>query len=169
MSVTDICERCKRRTLPSRPTRSSCTFKFYTKTDSAQLALRFKSRLARMALTLTFMPSSFDPFMPKTRFQFPDGSIFSVGTVSCDDQIHQAGYLSYTPAGSTAPSMELELPPKSIEVIIRHLQERANEARFVNGERMLEYPEPLPAKRSRSNPKPRRRKGTKKATDSSKA
>jgi hypothetical protein len=114
------------------------------------------------------MPSSFDPFMPKTRFQFPDGGIFSVGTVSCDDQIHQAVYLSYTPAGSAAPSMELELPPKTVETIIRHLQERANEARFVNGERMLEYPEPSPAERSRPNPKPLRRKGTKKATDSSK-
>lgn len=114
------------------------------------------------------MPSSFDPFMPKTRFQFPDGGIFSVGTVSCDDQIHQAIYLSYTPAGSAVPSMELELPPKTVETIIRHLQERANEARFVNGEKMLEYPEPSSAKRSRPNPKPRRRKGTKKVTDSSK-
>lgn len=114
-----------------------------------------------MAWTLTFMPSSFDPFMPKSRFQF-----FSVGTVSCDDQIHQGVYLSYTPAGSAAPSMELELPPKTVETIIHHLQERANEARFVNGETMPEYPEPLPAERSRSNPKPRRRKGTKKASDS---
>lgn len=70
-----------------------------------------------MALTLTLMPSSFDPFMPKTRFQFPDAGIFSVGTVSCDDQIHQAVYLSYTPAGSAAPSMELELPPKTVETI----------------------------------------------------
>ena len=106
--------------------------------------------------------------MPKTRFQFPDGGIFSVGTVSCDDQIHQAVYLSYTPAGSAVPSMELELPPKTVETIIGHLQERANEARFVNGEKMLEYPEPSPAERSLPNPKPRRRKGTKKITDSSK-
>jgi hypothetical protein len=41
--------------------------------------------------------------------------------------------------------MELELPPKSVEVIIRELQEHANQARFINGERMLEYPEPYPA------------------------
>jgi len=38
--------------------------------------------------------------------------------------------------------MELALPPKSVEVIIQQLQEHANQARFVNGERMLEYPKP---------------------------
>ena len=88
------------------------------------------------------MPSSFDRLMPKTRLQFPDASVLSIGTVSCDDQIHQAVYLSYTPADSAAPCMELEIPPKTVEVIIHLLQERANEARFVNGERMLEYREP---------------------------
>ncbi|MCX6924058.1 MAG: hypothetical protein NT154_12740 [Verrucomicrobia bacterium] len=82
--------------------------------------------------------------MPKTRMQFPDGAVLTVGTVSCDDQIHQAVYLSYTPAGSDKPSMELELPPKSVELILQQLQEHANQARFVNGERMLNYPEPYP-------------------------
>jgi hypothetical protein len=115
------------------------------------------------------MPSSFDPFMPKTRFQFPDGGILAVGTVSCDDQIHQAVYISYTPSGLEAPSMELELPPKTVEVIIGHLQERANEARFVNGERMLEYPEPLPVKPRQRKPKPVRRKQGKKKTDAPEA
>ena len=112
------------------------------------------------------MPSSFDPFLPKTRFQFPDGDILSIGTISCDDQIHQAVYLGYTPAGSAAPSMELALPPKTVEVIIQNLQERANEARFVNGEKMLEYPEPSPEKRSHPNPRRPHRKGSKKATES---
>ena len=74
--------------------------------------------------------------------QFPDGALLSVGTVAGDDQVLQAVYLSYTPAGSTTPTMELELPPKTVEVIIRQLQEHANQARFVNGARMLEYPEP---------------------------
>jgi len=91
------------------------------------------------------MPSSLDKFMPRTALQFPDGALLSVGTVSCADQIHQAVYLSYTPAGSTTPTMELELPPKTVEVIIRQLQEHANQARFVNGARMLEYPEPYVA------------------------
>ncbi len=109
------------------------------------------------------MPSSFDAYMPKTRFQFPDAGILSVGTVSCDDQIHQAVYLSYTPAGSDTPSMELELPPKTVEVIIRHLQERANEARFINGEKMLDYPEPVPVKPPGASPWPPRRKENRKA------
>jgi hypothetical protein len=103
--------------------------------------------------------------MPKTQFQFPDDGILSVGTVSCEDQIHQAVYLSYTPAGSETPSMELELPPKTVEVIIRHLQERANEARFVNGEKMLDYPKPVPAKPPSAKPSRPRRKTSKKATD----
>jgi hypothetical protein len=107
--------------------------------------------------------------MPKTRLQFPDASILSIGTVSCEDQIHQAVYLSYTPADSPAPCMELELPPKTVEVIIRLLQERANEARFVNGELMLDYPEPSPAAPSRPHRKPSRRKGKVKATVSPKA
>lgn len=88
------------------------------------------------------MPSALDQFMPRTRMEFPDGAVLSVGTVSCDDQIHQAVYLSFTPPGSNTPMMELELPPKTVDLIIRQLQEHANQARFVNGARMLEYPEP---------------------------
>jgi hypothetical protein len=105
------------------------------------------------------MSSLHDQFMPRTRFQFPEGDLLCAGTVACDDQIHQAVYLSYTPAGSATPTMELELPPKTVEVIIQCLQERANEARFVNGEKMLEYPEPYPIKplRPKAN-SPRRRK-----------
>ncbi len=78
--------------------------------------------------------------------RFPDGAVLCVGTMSCDDQIHQAVNLNYTPAGAAAPTMELELPPKTVDVIIRQLQDYANQARFVNGERMLEYPEPYPEK-----------------------
>jgi len=40
------------------------------------------------------MPSAFDHFMPKTRLQLPDGAVLSIGTLSCDDQIHQAVYLA---------------------------------------------------------------------------
>ncbi len=91
------------------------------------------------------MSSAFDRFMPRPRFQLPDGAVLSVGTLSCEDQIHQAVYLAYTPAGSSTPTLELELPPKSVELIIRELQEHANQARFINGERMLEYPNGGPA------------------------
>lgn len=83
--------------------------------------------------------------------RFPDGAALCVGTVSCDDQIHQAVYLSYTAAGADAPTMELELPPKTVDVIIRQLQDYANQARFVNGERMLEYSEPGPEKPRRAS------------------
>jgi hypothetical protein len=111
------------------------------------------------------MPSSLDAYMPKMQLEFPDGSILSLGTVSCDDQIHQAVYLGYTPAGSATPTMELELPPKTVEVIIRLLQERANEARFVNGEKMLEYAEPAPSKPREAKSRAPRRKADKKAND----
>lgn len=107
--------------------------------------------------------------MPRTRFQFPDGSILSVGTVSGDDRIHQAVYLGYTPAGSATPSMELELPPKTVEVIVCHLQERANEARFINGEKMLDYPEPVPVKPPGANRRAPRRKASRTTTDQPKA
>lgn len=103
--------------------------------------------------------------MPKTQFQLRDAGVLMVGTVSCEDQIHQAVYLSYTPQGSTTPTMELELPPKTVEVIIQHLQERANEARFINGEKMLEYPKPTPVKPPGAKPRRPRQKATKKAVE----
>jgi hypothetical protein len=106
------------------------------------------------------MPSAFDPYMPRIRLQFADAGVLAIGTVSCDDQIHQAVYLAYTPEGSSTPTMELELPPKSVEVIIQQLQDHANQARFINGERMLEYPKPRPEgrKASAGEGKARRRK-----------
>ena len=107
------------------------------------------------------MPSAFDRFMPKIQLGFPDGAVLSIGTMSCDDQIHQAVYLAYTHAGASAPSVELQLPPKSAEVIIRQLQEHANHARFINGERILEYPEPYPVAppgAARRKPKAKRHK-----------
>jgi len=110
------------------------------------------------------MSSAFDRFMPRTRFQLPDGAVLSVGTLSCEDQIHQAVYLAYTPAGSSTPTLELELPPKSVELIIRELQEHANQARFINGEGMLEYPEPYPAVSSGTSLRPRNARRTKKKT-----
>jgi len=97
--------------------------------------------------------------------QLPDGAVLSIGTLSCDDQIHQAVYLAYTPAGSSTPSMELELPPKSVEVVIQQLQDHANHARFVNGERILEYPEPYPTVLPGAAPRPRKARRHKKKPD----
>lgn len=99
--------------------------------------------------------------MPRTQLQLSDGAILSIGIVSCDDQIHQAVYLSYTPCDSMTPTMQLELPPKAVDVIIGQLQEHANHARFVNGEHLLEYPAPHPAQpssSSRKSPKVQRSK-----------
>ena len=107
------------------------------------------------------MPTSFDRFMPRTQLQFSDGGVLSIGIVSCDDQIHQAVHLSYTPSDSTTPTMQLELPPKAVEVIIGQLQDHANQARFVNGEHLLDYPAPHPAQppsASRKSPKAQRSK-----------
>jgi hypothetical protein len=100
--------------------------------------------------------------------QFPDGAILSVGTIRCDDQIHEAVYLGYTPGGSTTPTMELELPPKSVEVVIRQLQDRANQARFINGEDVFEYPEPFPVRPVRPQARPKKRGSRKKKTDQQK-
>ncbi len=65
--------------------------------------------------------------------------------------------------------MELELPAKTIEVIIQHLQERANEARFVNGEKMLEYPKPVPVKPPGVRPTRPRKKAFRQAAKKSPA
>ena len=113
------------------------------------------------------MPSNWDAYMPRTQFQIRDAGTLSVGTVSCEDQIHQAVYLSYTPEGETTPTMELELPPKTVEVIIQHLQERANEARFVNGEKMLEYAKPAPVKPPGAKPDRPRQKANQKPSGQS--
>ena len=110
------------------------------------------------------MPNPFDQFMPKTQLQFSDGAVLSIGIVSCDDQIHQAVYLGYTPPDSKTPTMQLELPPKAVDVIIGQLQDHANQARFINGEKLLEYPEPHPAQPynpSRKSPKAKRSKSKK--------
>ena len=42
--------------------------------------------------------------------------------------------------------MELELPPKTVEVIIEQLAGAGEQARFINGEKMLEYRERVPVK-----------------------
>ena len=110
------------------------------------------------------MPSAFDRFMPKIQMQFPDGGVLSIGTMTCDDQIHQAVYLAYTRAGSSAPALELQLPPKSVELIIRQLQEHANQARLINGERMLEYPKPYPAVPAGASQRKRKARRQKKKT-----
>jgi len=108
--------------------------------------------------------SSFDPYLPPTQLQLPDGAILRIGTIRCDDHIHQAVYLGYTPAGAAKPTMELELPPKSVEVVICQLQDHANQARFINGVDVLEYPKPYPARPLGPRGRPRKRDPRKNGT-----
>ena len=90
------------------------------------------------------MTSFRDPFFRPTLLQFPDGGVLSIGTIRCEDDIHEAVYLGYKSAESEKPSFEIVLPPKSVDVVISQLQDRANQARFINGMKTLVYPEPYP-------------------------
>ena len=58
--------------------------------------------------------------------------------------------------------------PKAVEVVIRQLQDRANHARFINGENMWEYPEPYQVRPER-RPARSRRRASKKKTASQQA
>ncbi len=82
--------------------------------------------------------------MSRSSFQFPDGAILSVATITCQDTIHEAVHITYIHPSSPNSVMELALPPNSAELLIRALQERTNEARFINGEKLLDYPVPKP-------------------------
>ena len=82
--------------------------------------------------------------MSRSSFQFPDGAILSVATITCHDMFHEAVHITYIHPSSPNPVMELALPPNSAELLIRALQECTNEARFINGEKLLDYPEPKP-------------------------
>lgn len=78
--------------------------------------------------------------------------MFTIGTVTRDDHITKDVFISHEDPSGSDPVLQIALPPKSVELVIQALQERANEARFVNGEPMLEYPEPI-----RDTPKRKRK------------
>jgi hypothetical protein len=85
-----------------------------------------------------------DDFAPRTRFQFPDGALLVVGTKRDDDDPLRYGvHLVYNSGRNTEPEMNILLPPHSIDVLIPILQERANEARYIMGGKMVDYP-PMP-------------------------
>ena len=98
------------------------------------------------------MASPLDRFAPCSRFALPDGSVLTIGTVTRDDHIGKDVLIAHEDPSASEPILQLVLPPKSVDVVIYALQERANEARFVNGEPMLEYPAPV-----RATPKPKRK------------
>ena len=100
-----------------------------------------------------------DDFAPKTRFQFPDGALLVVGTKRDDDDPLRYGiHLVYNSGRNPEPEMNILLPPHSIDVLIPVLEARANEARFIMGQKMVEYPT-MP-----QTTKPKRKKAANKAS-----
>jgi hypothetical protein len=85
-----------------------------------------------------------DDFAPKTRLEFPDGAILVVGTKRDDDDPLCYGvHMVFNSGRHDEPGMNILLPPHSIDVLIQILEARANEARFIMGQKMVDYP-PLP-------------------------
>lgn len=109
------------------------------------------------------MASSLDQFLPKTHLNFPNGAVLTIGSVASDGPTLQVVYVGFTPADSATPSMELEIPPHAVEVIMQQLQHYANQVRFINGVPMLEYPAPHPIS-SPSDARAKRRTPRKKPT-----
>jgi len=99
------------------------------------------------------MASPLDRFAPCSRFAFPDGSVLAIGTVTRDDHITKDVFISHEDPSDPESALQILLPTSSVDHVIQALQERANEARFVNGEPILEYTEPI-----RDSPKPKRRR-----------
>lgn len=106
------------------------------------------------------MASPLDRFSPCSRFALPDGTVLTIGTVTRDDHIGKDVLIAHEDPSQPDPLLQLLLPPKSVDVVIQALQERANEARFVNGETMLEYPEPIrPRPKQKDKKSPRKKSG----------
>jgi hypothetical protein len=91
-----------------------------------------------------------DDAEPKTRLKLPDGAMLTVGTKQDNDDPAQYGVqLLFTSATSSEPEMNILLPPHSIDVLIHVLQEHANEARFIMGHKMVDYPPKLESKKKK--------------------
>lgn len=93
-------------------------------------------------------PRSLDDVLPKTRFQFPDGAILTFGTRRDDDDpLQQSVQIVYASGRTPEPEMNILLPPHSIDVMIPVLEDLANQARYIMGQNMVEYPpRPQPKK-----------------------
>lgn len=111
------------------------------------------------------MTSPLDRFAPSSSFAFPDGPVLTIGTVTRDDRITKDVLISYEDPSDPKSGLQIILPTNSVDHVIRALQERANEARFVNGERMLDYTQPTPDSpklKQKRKPRPRKQSGPKK-------
>ena len=82
-----------------------------------------------------------DDYLPKTILQLADGATLIVGTKQNDDDpLCQGVNLVFASGRQPEPEMNLLLPPQSVDTLIQVLQERANEARYIMGQKMVEYP-----------------------------
>jgi hypothetical protein len=89
----------------------------------------------------------------KPGFNLRTGATLIVGTKRDDDDPLCHGVNLIFDSGRNAePEMNILLPPHSIDILIRVLQERANEARYIMGQNMVEYPR-LPEKKIRKKKK----------------
>ena len=115
------------------------------------------------------MTSPLDRFAPSSSFAFPDGSVLTIGTNTRDDHITKDVRISHEDPSAPGSALHILLPTHSVDHVIRALQERTNEARFINGEPMLEYPEPIPNSpkpKQKRKPRPRKQSSQQKSKDS---
>jgi hypothetical protein len=97
--------------------------------------------------------STSDDYLPKTRLQFADGATLIAGMKwDDDDPLYHGVNLIFDSGRNAEPEVNILLPPHSIDILIRVLQERANEARYIMGQNMVEYPR-LPEKKIRKKKK----------------
>ena len=94
-----------------------------------------------------------DDITPKTQLQFPSGAVLTVGTRRDDDDpLRYDVNLVFAPGASSELGMNILLPPHSVDALIQVLQDLANQARYIMGHEMVEYP-PVPRTRKRQRPK----------------
>ena len=86
-------------------------------------------------------PRSIDDFAPKARFQFPDGSQLTVGTKrDGDDYLAYGVHVVFVEEAKDEPSMNILMPPHAIDILVEALQGAANQARFIMGHKVVDYP-----------------------------
>jgi hypothetical protein len=82
-----------------------------------------------------------DDFTPKMRFQFPNGAVLTMGTRRDeDDPLVYGVQLIYESRGASEPEMNILLPPHSVDIMIPVLEDMANQARYIMGQKTVEYP-----------------------------
>jgi hypothetical protein len=77
-----------------------------------------------------------------TNLKLCDGDILSVGIIANEDNDRRDIHITYTPMSSHIPTVEFALSASAVDILIELLQEKANEVRFINGEKLIDYPKP---------------------------